>query len=58
MFDVEIQLKNMSARKTVERIVPEGHLLSLRQSADVLKTLIVHYILMELVENRYRLKLS
>ena len=36
LFDVEIQLKDLSARKTVERCVAEGHLLSLCQSAEVL----------------------
>lgn len=36
LFDVEIQPKYPPSRKTVERIVAEGRLLSLCQSAEVL----------------------
>jgi len=36
LFDVEIQSKDLPSRKTVGRIVAEGHLLSLCQSAEVL----------------------
>lgn len=51
LFDVEIQPKDPPSRKTVERIVAEGRLLSLCQSAEVLlEILIAHYIWMELVE--------